>query len=144
MHDTPIACIQVDRRQLQVNFKIISPQGDMKYSLKFCPMFASFIKKKQSSNNTSNIESWCWKKDCCKDCSLWWASRTSPILTQRLKFACDYLKHGDELWKSDFWSDETKMPLFGNMDVAFLRWRKRERLSNLKTPFPQLNMKVGA
>ena len=40
--------------------------------------------------------------------------------TSKPKFDCEHLKHGDELWKSVFWSDETKLELFGNMDAALV------------------------
>lgn len=51
-------------------------------------------------------------------------SRKTALLTAikaRQKFAL-----GDEIWKSVLWSDETKLEVFGNMDAAFLCWRKGE------------------
>lgn len=51
--------------------------------------------------------------------------RRTPLLkerhiTARLRFAREHLKGKDEFWKSALWSDETKLELFGHMDVAYV------------------------
>lgn len=51
--------------------------------------------------------------------------RRTPLLKEwhiraRLTFACEHLKSKDEFWKSVLWSDETKLELFGHMDVAYV------------------------
>lgn len=37
------------------------------------------------------------------------------LIKARLKFAREYLKHGDEFWKSVLWFEETKLELLLNM-----------------------------
>lgn len=51
--------------------------------------------------------------------------RRTPLLeeqhiTARLRFAREHWKGEDEFWKSVLWSDETKLELFGHMDVAYV------------------------
>lgn len=130
MHDTLTVCIQVHRRQLQVNFKIISPQGDVKYFPKILSNVCIIQKKREQNSHLptsgldvgretvvrafhhGGLQRHHPRKMLC--------SQSATSMPQRLKLACVYLKHGDELWKSDLWSDETKLLLFGNMDVAFV------------------------
>lgn len=50
-----------------------------------------------------------------------------PLFTQqhikaRLKFARDHLKHGNEIYKWVFWSDEATLDLYGHVDGTFVRW----------------------
>ena len=50
--------------------------------------------------------------------------RRTPLLKERhikarLRFAREHLKGKDEFW-SVLWSDETKLELFGHMDVAYV------------------------
>lgn len=49
--------------------------------------------------------------------------RRIPLLKER--FAREHLKAKDEFWKSVLWSDETKLELFGHMDVLSLAKKER-------------------
>lgn len=56
--------------------------------------------------------------------------------------------HGHRFSQTEFcsvlWSDDTRLELFGHMDVVHVWQRERERSSTLTTQFPQLNMGLRA
>ena len=66
--------------------------------------------------------------------------RRTPLLKERhikarLRFAREHLKGKDEFWKFVLWSDETKLELFGHMDVAYV-WRRKGEAFNAKNTVP--------
>ena len=73
-------------------------------------------------------------RNALRDCR----PRKTPLLKKRhlqarLKYARDHLEEGEAFWKSVLWSDETKLELFGHMDIAYV-WRKKARHSTPKKP----------
>ncbi|KAK3538527.1 hypothetical protein QTP86_006692 [Hemibagrus guttatus] len=69
--------------------------------------------------------------------------RKTPLLTQRhrdarLAFARGYLDRDTNFWSSILWSDETKLELFGYMDVAYV-WRKKGKAFNPKNTIPTVS-----
>lgn len=74
--------------------------------------------------------------------------RKTPLLKQRhitarLKFAREHLKGKDEFWESVLWSDETKLELFGHMDVAYV-WRRKGEAFNPKNTVPTVKHGGGS
>ncbi len=66
--------------------------------------------------------------------------RKTPLLRKRhlkarLAFARTYLKHDPSFWYTVLWSDETKLELFGHMDVEYV-WRKKGEAYNPKNTVP--------
>lgn len=74
--------------------------------------------------------------------------RRTPLLKQRhitarLRFAREHLKGKDEFWESVLWSDETKLELFGHMDVAYV-WRRKGEAFNPKNTVPTVKHGGGS
>ena len=74
--------------------------------------------------------------------------RRTPLLkkrhiTARLRFAREHMKSKDEFWESVLWSDETKLELFGHMDVAYVWLRKGEGF-NPKNTVPRVKHGGGS
>ena len=66
--------------------------------------------------------------------------RKTPLLREkhlkaRLAFARGHLKQDPSFWSTILWSDETKLELFGHMDVEYV-WRKKGEAYNPKNTVP--------
>ena len=73
--------------------------------------------------------------------------RRTPLLkerhiTARLRFVHEHLKGKDMFWKSVILSDETKLELFGHMDVAYV-WRVKGEAFNPKNTVPTVKCVGG-
>ena len=66
--------------------------------------------------------------------------RKTPLLKKkhleaRLAFARGHLKQDPSFWSNILWSDETKLELFGHMDVQYV-WRRKGEAYNPKNTVP--------
>ncbi|KAL0179875.1 hypothetical protein M9458_025317, partial [Cirrhinus mrigala] len=77
------------------------------------------------------------RREGLKSCSASNIALKKTHVHARLKFASEHLNDSEENWAKLFWSDETKIKLFG-INSSCRVWRRRNAACDLKNTIPTI------